>query len=204
MSDQIKNLLVATNNPGKLRELRDLLGGLPVALRSLSDLAAFTEIEETGTTFVENACLKASGYAIQTGLPSIADDSGLEVTALDGRPGVLSARYGGPGSSFAEKMALLLAEIEKTGDANRVARFVCSIAIADAEGNILHTTQGICPGIIAAAPRGNGGFGYDPLFVPDGFDQTFGELSSTIKGKISHRSRAFQQIMPFLRDFIAV
>ena len=204
MSDVIKKLLVATNNPGKLFELRELFDGLPVALQSLSNIDAFTEVEETGTTFVENACLKASGYAIQTGLPAIADDSGLEVAALGGRPGVLSARYGGPGISFAEKTTLLLAEIEETGGSNREARFVCSIAIADADGIILHTTEGICPGKIAAAPRGNGGFGYDPVFVPDGFDLTFGELSSAIKGEISHRSRAFEQIKPFLRDFIAI
>ena len=204
MSDKIKNLLVATNNPGKLAELISLLDGLPVTLQSLRDLDAFTEVEETGATFVANARLKASGYAIQTGLPSIADDSGLEVAALDGRPGVLSARYGGPGTSFAKKMALLLDELGKTGGTNRNARFVCSIAVADADGSILHTTEGICTGKIAAAPRGNLGFGYDPLFIPDGFDLTFGELSGSIKGKISHRFKAFEQIIPFLRDFIAI
>ena len=204
MSDQLKRLLVATNNPGKLGELRDLLDGLPVSLQSLSNLDSFIEVEETGSTFVENARLKASGYAAQTGLPAIADDSGLEVEALDGRPGVLSARYGGPDASFAEKIEMLLGELDKTGDANRNARFVCSIAVADASGDILYTSEGICTGTIAATPRGILGFGYDPLFVPDGFDQTFGELPGAIKGKISHRFRAFEQIIPFLRDFIAI
>ncbi len=204
MSDQLKTLLIATNNPGKLDELQALLNGLPVALKNLGSLEHIVEVEEAGATFIENARLKASGYALQTGLPAMADDSGLEVEALNGRPGVLSARYGGPGTSFDEKMALLLGEMDETGDPTRNARFVCSIAIADAGGNILHTTEGICAGMIAHAPRGTLGFGYDPLFIPDGYDQTFGELSGAIKREISHRARAFDQIMPFLRDFIAV
>ena len=200
----MKKLLVATNNKGKLAELRTLLTGLPVELQSLSDLGTFDEVEETGSTFIENARLKASGYALQTGLPSIADDSGLEVAALDGRPGVLSARYGGEALGFGEKMQMLLAEIDKTGSENRSARFVCALAVADEAGNILYTTEGICNGKIASGPRGNSGFGYDPLFIPDGYEQTFGELSGGIKQQISHRRRAFEQIMPFLRDFIAV
>ena len=200
----MKKLLVATNNKGKLAELRTLLTGLPVELQSLSDLGTFEEVEETGSTFIENARLKASSYALQTGLPSIADDSGLEVAALDGRPGVLSARYGGEALSFGEKMQMLLAEIGKTGSENRSARFVCALAVADEAGTILYTTEGICNGKIASGPRGNSGFGYDPLFIPDGYEQTFGELSGGIKQQISHRRQAFEQIMPFLRDFIAV
>ena len=200
----MKKLLVATNNKGKLAELRTLLTGLPVELQSLSDLGTFDEVEETGSTFIENARLKASSYALQTGLPSIADDSGLEVAALDGRPGVLSARYGGEALGFGEKMQMLLAEIDKTGSENRSARFVCALAVADEAGNILYTTEGICNGKIASGPSGNSGFGYDPLFIPDGYEQTFGELSGGIKQQISHRRRAFEQIMPFLRDFIAV
>ncbi len=204
MADRLKKLLVATNNPGKLAELRSLLDGLPVELRSLEDVEQIVQIEETGATFIENARLKASGYAMQTGLPAIADDSGLEVDALGGRPGVLSARYGGPDTGFDEKMAKLLGELDEIGHARRTARFVCAIAVADSSGNILCTAEGICSGNIAAAPRGLHGFGYDPLFIPDGYDQTFGELSGAIKGKISHRSSAFEQIIPFLRDFIAV
>ena len=200
----MKKLLVATNNKGKLAELRTLLTGLPVELQSLSDLGTFDEVEETGSTFIENARLKASGYALQTGLPSIADDSGLEVAALDGRPGVRSARYGGEALGFGEKMQMLLAEIDKTGSENRSARFVCALAVADEAGNILYTTEGICNGKIASRPRGNSGFGYDPLFIPDGYEHTFGELSGGIKQQISHRRRAFEQIMPFLRDFLAV
>jgi len=204
MSPKLNKLLVATNNQGKLAEMIDRLADLPVELRSLSDIETFDEVEETGATFVENARLKASGYAAQTGLPAIADDSGLEVAALDGRPGILSARYGGANTSFDEKMTKLLSEIDKTGDTRRKARFVCAMAIADAAGNILYTTSGICDGKIAAEPRGNLGFGYDPLFIPDGFELTLDELPGAVKQKISHRARAFEQIIPFLRDFIAV
>jgi XTP/dITP diphosphohydrolase len=204
MADHFKDLLVATNNPGKLAELRELLDSLPVDLRSLANFEPIVEVEETGATFVENARLKASGYAIQTGLPALADDSGLEVEALGGRPGVLSARYGGLDTGFDVKMAKLLGELDDISGASRAARFVCAIAIADPIGNILHTTEGICSGSMAFGPRGRHGFGYDPLFIPDGYDLTFGELSGATKGEISHRKRAFDQIMPFLRDFIAV
>ncbi len=204
MSDQLKTLLVATNNPGKLAELRELLAGMPVLLKSLDGVKNIIEVEETGATYIDNARLKACGYALQAGLPAIADDSGLEVEALSGRPGIVSARYGGPDAGFDKKMAMLLREIGESGVPGRTARFVCSIAIADREGNILHTAEGICVGTIAHSPRGDLGFGYDPLFVPVGYDLTFGELSSAIKGKISHRARAFDQIMPFFRDFIAV
>lgn len=196
-------LLVATYNLGKLAELRSLLAGLPFELIGLSDFDNVTEVEETGLTFIDNAKLKAIGYAQQTGSFALADDSGLEVDALDGRPGVLSARYGGD-VGFDKKMQLLLGEMTDSINDSRAARFVCAIAISGPDGKILHTTEGICQGNIANEPRGNGGFGYDPLFVPEGFEETFGELSGTVKQKISHRARAFEQIMPFLRDFIAV
>ena len=200
----MKQLLVATNNKGKLVELRELLDGFPVELLSLGDLIEIIEVKETGQTFIENARLKASGYAQQTGLPALADDSGLEVSALDGRPGVLSARYGGVDKSFDEKMQILLSEMDRSDSTDRNAWFVSAIAIADADGNILYTTEGICNGKIAAGPLGSGGFCYDPVFIPDGYQETFGELSSSIKRQISHRARAFNQIMPFLGDFIAV
>ena len=198
----MKKLLVATSNSGKIAELRDLLAGLPLDLIGLGELNA-SEVPETGATFIDNARLKATGYARQTGMLAIADDSGLEVDALNGRPGVLSARYGGD-VGFDKKMQMLLAEMDDSLNHSRAARFVCAIAIAGADGNILYTTEGICPGSLAMESRGNGGFGYDPLFIPDGFEETFGELSAALKQKISHRARAFEQIMPFLRDFIAV
>jgi XTP/dITP diphosphohydrolase len=204
MQEEGSKLLVATGNKGKLGELRGLLAGMPVDLLSLDDIGNYDEVEETGATFAENAMLKASGYAKQAGMVTLADDSGLEVTALNNRPGVLSARYGGADLGFDQKMSLLLEELEKTGGKDRRARFVCSIAIADATGEIVHSAKGVCEGRIALKPCGTGGFGYDPLFVPDGFENTFGELSKAVKQKISHRFRAFEQIIPFLRLFYAV
>lgn len=197
-------LLLATNNPGKLAELRLMIEELPVEIFDLADFPCIEEVEETGTTFSENARLKAIGYAQQTGVTALADDSGLDVDALDGRPGVLSARYGGESASFEEKMKMLLGELENADSGDRRAQFSCAIAISDENGHILFESEGICRGRIALSPIGSGGFGYDPLFLPDGYEHTFGELSSAIKQNISHRSRAFSQIMPFLRHFIAI
>lgn len=204
MAKHAKNILIATANRGKVVELETMLDSAATKLFNLEDFPRVTEIEETGTTFAENARLKAGGYASQTGLVSLADDSGLEVRALGNRPGILSARYGGAGTSFAEKMQKLLAELAETRDETRRARFVCAMAVANADGNILFTTEGVCEGRIADRPRGAGGFGYDPIFIPDGYDLTFGELPDKVKREISHRRRAFEQIIPFLRDFIAV
>jgi XTP/dITP diphosphohydrolase len=198
----MKRILVATNNTGKVTELRALLAGVDIDLVTLRELE-HREIDEIGSTFVENAELKAAGYALQAGLPAIADDSGLEVDALDGRPGVHSARYGGADTPFETKIEILLDEIESSARSTRAARFVCAISIADKNGNILETKSGICEGSIALNARGLGGFGYDPVFIPDGYDETFGELSNEIKSKISHRGRAFREIIPFLRHFIA-
>jgi len=197
-------LLVATNNKGKLGELRDLLSKTDVELLTLVDVGITTEIDETGSTFAENAALKANAYARMAAVMTLADDSGLEVEALDNRPGVYSARYGGADIGFDQKMSLLLGELEKTNDSDRRARFVCSLSIADAEGAIIHSVEGICAGTIALRVRGSNGFGYDPIFIPDGFDETFGELSDAVKRKISHRARAFCEIIPFLRGFFAI
>jgi XTP/dITP diphosphohydrolase len=204
MGHENNRLLVATNNKGKLAELNGLLAGLPLELVSLADMGCTVEIEETGSTFAENAALKARGYARLANLATLADDSGLEVDALDNRPGVFSARYGGADLGFDQKMSLLLGELERTGGENRTARFVCSIAIADPVGELVHSAEGICNGTIAQKPSGKGGFGYDPLFIPDGYENTFGELPEAVKQKISHRFRAFEQIIPFLRLFYAV
>jgi XTP/dITP diphosphohydrolase len=203
MDPRSHHLLVATYNPGKVVELSEMLSALPFRLFSLADFPQVTEVAETGLTFTENARLKASEYAKQTGLIALADDSGLEVEALDDRPGVLSARYGGEDLSFAGKMERLLFELSGTNDTDRRARFVCSMAIANEWGEVLYESKGVCEGHIAAYPRGAGGFGYDPIFFPAGYDLTFGELSEQIKNKISHRARAFEQIIPFLRDFTA-
>jgi XTP/dITP diphosphohydrolase len=199
----VRKLLIVTSNKGKVAELREMLAGINVHLASLDSFPHIREVAETGSTFDENARLKAIGYARQTGLPCLADDSGLEVDALGGRPGVLSARYAGEGTSFGHKIPALLREIGASGSENRSARFVCTIAIADEGRNILQTATGKCEGRIALSPRGNGGFGYDPIFIPTGYDLTFGELESAIKAQISHRAQAFSQIMPFLRHFMA-
>ncbi len=197
-------LLIATKNEGKIKELTGLLNGLPVGLRCLNEFENIFEPEETGATFAENARLKAKYYALRTGIPALADDSGLEIEALGGAPGVFSARYAGKNASYTEKMNLLLSEINEKKVDDRRARFGCAMAIADADGGIKFLSEGVCEGKIAFAVRGTRGFGYDPIFIPDGFSETFGEISDEIKQKISHRARAIEKIILFLRDFTAV
>jgi len=143
--------------------------------------------------------LKAAGYALQTGEMTLADDSGLEVDALGGAPGVLSARYAGDGASDAERVNKLLAELSRVKSSERTARFVSVIAIANREGVILNLSTGACEGLIADAPCGVNGFGYDPVFIPQGFEQTFAELPATLKNRISHRGKALQAATDFLR-----
>lgn len=194
-------LLVATQNPGKISELRDLLRDSPYILRDLSEFPEVAEVAETGTTFAENAGLKAAGYALQTGLWTLADDSGLEVAALDGEPGVRSARYAGgvEKSSDRENIRKLLGKLKNVEPDRRQARFFCQMAISDEKGRIKFTAAGACNGRIALTPAGTNGFGYDPVFIPDGYERTFGELSGKIKQKISHRRRALEKIIDFLR-----
>ena len=185
-----KSVLIATGNKGKLRELESMLSKFPVVLRSLVEFSDLVEVDEAGSSFQENAILKARGYAAQAGLMTLADDSGLEVKCLDGAPGVLSARYAGDKASDAERVTKLLNEITQAKDSDRRARFVCAIAISDSNSNILATFEGICEGQIALTPRGVHGFGYDPVFIPVGYSESFGILSAGIKDKISHRGRA--------------
>jgi XTP/dITP diphosphohydrolase len=191
-------LLIATRNRGKIAELQLLLASLPLRLRNLAEFPATEEVGETGATFTDNAILKARAYAGQTSLWALADDSGLEVEALGGAPGVFSARYGGAGLTDAERVERLLGELAQCATEERRARFICVIAIADTQGQIVNISTGTCEGLIAQAPRGSQGFGYDPVFVPDGFEQTFGELSPKIKQNISHRALALQAARSFL------
>lgn len=191
-------LLIATGNKGKVAELRSLLAGLPLRLRDLAEFPSAGEVEETGRTFSDNAALKAQGYAEQTGLWTLADDSGLEVDALGGAPGVFSARYGGEGLTDADRVTRLLEELSKVDAKERRARFVCVIAIADPRGQVMNLSTGTCEGQIVHAPRGTHGFGYDPIFLPDGFEQTFGELTAEIKQDISHRALALKAARSFL------
>jgi XTP/dITP diphosphohydrolase len=184
-------LIVATQNPGKVREMQAYLRGLDW---QLAPMPSRLEIEETGTTFAENAILKASGAASALGEWAIADDSGLEVEALDGAPGLYSARYG---KTDAERIERLLNELGN--DLNRQARFVCAIALARPDGEIVLQAQGICPGEILHAPRGQGGFGYDPIFYLPEQRLTFAELPAEVKNRLSHRGLAFQILLPQLR-----
>ena len=197
-------ILMATKNSGKIKELKELLADLPIKLLSLKDFPDVIEVEETGATFAENAALKAQSYALQTKIYALADDSGLEVAALDGAPGIFSARYAGENVSDETRIEKLLEEMSRTQNENRAARFVCAMSIADRTGEIIFTAEEFCEGTIAFKQRGQNGFGYDPVFIPSGFDKTFGELSASIKRKISHRARASVKIIRYLRDFIAV
>ncbi len=192
-------ILIATKNTGKVRELEELLKSSPFILRSLNEFPHLADVEETGATFAENAFLKAKEYASQTKIRSLADDSGLEVSALGNIPGVFSARYAGENATDAKKIAKLLNALKEKDDRN--ARFVCAMAIADEAGEIIFSAEGICCGEIALKPSGTNGFGYDSIFVPRGFNQSFGELSDEIKRKISHRARAIEKIIRFLHDF---
>lgn len=193
MTQRIAELLIATRNPGKVWEVSEKLNGLPLRLLYLADFPAVQAASETGVTYLENAIIKARSYAVQSHCWTLADDSGLEVAALGGAPGPLSARYAGANASDAERIERLLQELDRTQDPHRRARFVCAIALADGAGNIAGTFTGTCEGSIARAPRGSHGFGYDPIFIPDGYDKTFGELSAEIKQRISHRARALEQ-----------
>jgi XTP/dITP diphosphohydrolase len=190
-SDHRGELLLATSNAGKVRELAQLLEGLPVRLRSLSEFEPAPAVKETGVTFAENASLKATFYGQLTGLLTLADDSGLEVQALGGAPGVRSARYAGAEATDEQRVARLLEELKGVSSAGRGARFVCVLALYDPTAARLRTFQGVCAGRIAMAARGSQGFGYDPVFVPESYDLSFAELPTEIKQRISHRALAF-------------
>ncbi len=194
-----QRLLLATQNQGKLRELRQLLGDLPLKLYDLKDFPDVEGVPETGQSFIENASLKAVGYATQTGLLTLADDSGLAVDALGGAPGILSARYAGEGASDTERIHKLLAELSSYEASRRSARFVAAVAISSGKGRIHNVSVGECKGHIDFRARGSGGFGYDPIFIPSGYDKTFAELKTEIKNKISHRARALFGAREFLR-----
>lgn len=191
-------LLVATRNLGKVRELADMLSDLQVGWLTLDDIALSAEVAETGATFKENAILKASGFAAASGLLTLADDSGLEVDALGGRPGVHTARYGGPGLTPEERYQRLLVELKQVPWAQRTARFRCVVALASPR-RLIGTAEGVCEGMIAHEPAGQGGFGYDPVFYLVEQQKTMAELPAEVKHQISHRGQAFARIAPLLR-----
>jgi XTP/dITP diphosphohydrolase len=191
-------LLVATRNPGKLREYDKLLKGCGYNLVGLEDYPGL-DVEETGATFEENARLKAVTCAHTTGLLALADDSGLEVDALGGAPGVYSARYAGPGASDADRLHKLLAALRNVPPGQRAARFRCVIALAWPDGRY-ETFAGVCEGEIAFEPKGHNGFGYDPIFYMPEHGKTMAELPEEFKNQISHRARAMALAGKRLRE----
>jgi XTP/dITP diphosphohydrolase len=190
-------IVIATRNAGKSREFREMLPADQFVWSDLSDHPNVQEVEETGRTFRANACLKASGYASQTGKWALADDSGLEIDALGGSPGVASARWAilqGTGSGDAANNATVLKQLQSVPDDRRTARFVCVLALANPAGQIVLTARDTVEGRMLREPRGNNGFGYDPLFFIDSLQQTTAELSAGQKHQISHRGKAMRRL----------
>lgn len=198
----MQKLLIGTNNPGKRREYEELLASfadtLQITFPAQEGLAL--DVVESGETFEENARIKALAYAQASGLPSLADDSGLEVDALGGAPGVRSARYSGPDSSDIDRYRKLLDALASVPAGRRSARFRCVVALAQPDGTV-HTADGVCEGEIGFAPRGEHGFGYDPIFIVADHDgHTMAQLPPQVKNEISHRARALIAIEPILRE----
>lgn len=196
-------LLLASNNAGKRAELSRMLSACAITLRSPQDFGLeHRSIAETGTDFAENARLKAIASARDAGIPALADDSGLCVTALAGAPGLHTARFGGVGLSDAERRLLLLSKLAALGDdSERSAEFRCAVCLAAPSGAILSEVEGCCSGHIAPSDQnGPYGFGYDPLFIPTGYEQSFAQLPDSVKDRISHRGRAVLAIIPKLKE----
>jgi XTP/dITP diphosphohydrolase len=186
-----RRLLIATTNPHKIQELREILVGLPFALVSPGDLGLSLAVEETGTTFAENAVLKATAWADYSGMLALADDSGLEIDALGGEPGIYSARWAGADVSYEERFRLLLARLADAPAERRTARYRAAIAVAEpAPSGLYGVVEGTLEGQIAFAPAGSGGFGYDPIFYVPEQRRTVGQMSAEEKHRISHRARA--------------
>jgi len=190
-------VVLATTNPNKVREIRALLDGVDIEIVGLDRFADVTPPEETGVTFEENAALKAHYYAAATGLPAIAEDSGLEIEALDGQPGVESARFGGVDSSYPEKFEKLYAMLDATGGRDSAARFVCAVALV-AGDDIRFIARGTVEGSISPEPRGAHGFGYDPIFYYPPEGRTLAEVSDDVKRAVSHRGAAFRALRAWL------
>lgn len=194
----MKSILVATKNLHKTLEITSLLGNT-FEVRDLSGLPNAPDIEETGTTFLENATLKAVEISECWDGLVLADDSGLEVDLLDGHPGVRSARYAGENASDSENNARLIKELGERGEERAAGRFCCVMVVAS-QGKVLAHFEGRVEGALIHEERGEHGFGYDPLFIPEGFDQTFGELGPEVKNSLSHRARAMEQFVPWLQS----
>ena len=198
-------LLLGSANQGKLRELRTILDGLPVELVGLAEagLGEPPEVEETGDTFLQNALLKARAYAAWSGLAAVADDSGLEVDALGGAPGIRSARYAGQGAGDQANLDKLLAALAGVPPERRTARFRCAAVLVDPRAGGLkeRSAEAAWEGRLLEAPRGSGGFGYDPVFLPDGWDRTSAEVDQATKDAASHRGKAFRALRPAIEQW---
>ena len=195
----MQTLILATRNAHKVEEMQEMLKGLPVRIVGAEAVPGMPEPEETGETFAENARLKAVAVAKAARNWALADDSGICIDALEGRPGVYSARWAGPGSGAAEWIAKTLSELQGVPDEKRTARYVCALTLADPYGHIVAETEGVMEGRIAFAPSGTGGFGYDPIFLlEDGSGRTAAELTAVEKNRISHRGRAVRALWPSL------
>ena len=192
-----RRLVIATGNRHKLGEIRAFLDGIGWVATGLEDYPSVEAPHEDGLTFADNALLKVRYYCQRMGLPCVADDSGISVDALDGAPGVLSARFAGPGCNDDDNNVKLLASLAEVPEEERSGRFVCCAAFADGNG-VEHMETGEVEGQIAYEVRGSHGFGYDPLFIPEGYTRTFGELDPAIKAGMSHRSRAFKKLRAYL------
>ena len=195
-------LVLATRNPKKRQEILEILGDLGLELADLAQWPAAPEVKEDGETFEANACKKATEIAKLLGQWTLGEDSGLVVPGLNGRPGVYSARYAGKQGDDAANNARLLAELAPLPDDRRAAYYVCTAALADPQGSIKAVMEGRCHGVIVREPRGEGGFGYDPLFLIPEYHRTFGELSPVVKHALSHRARALARMRPTLRQLV--
>lgn len=200
VKDSNLKLLLGTYNEGKATEISGVLKDLGIEFFSLKGFPEIQAVEESGATYEENALLKAQDYAQQSSLWTLADDSGLEVDALDGAPGVLSARYAGADASDSDRVELLLSQLKGVPTDRRSARFVCVLALADDAARVIKVERGVCEGTVNDSPRGSNGFGYDPIFVPHGFTNSFAELPSETKDSISHRGRALRGMRRFLAE----
>ena len=194
-------LVVASHNEGKVREIAELFAPFKIEVKSAASLD-LPEPDETGDSFAANARLKALAAAKAAGLPTIADDSGLDVKALGGEPGIFSARWGGPEKDFGLAMERVEKELAASGATDRRANFTCALALAQPDGSVA-TTVGKVFGTLTWPPRGSKGFGYDPIFVPDGYEQTFGEMEPDQKNALSHRMRAFEKLIMGRFDEVA-
>lgn len=196
-------IVVATMNPGKVREIKQILGNIPVELFSLSEIFGdkIIEIQESGRTYFENALQKAETVARLTGKYVIADDSGLEVDFLNGEPGVHSSRFAGENATDDENIEKLLELLKEVPQAERTARFRCVALFYDDRERVILSADGVCEGSIVTEKRGEGGFGYDPVFVPEGYSRTFAELPISVKNKISHRAKAFKNLRRKILDY---